>query len=125
MKWQRDLDCEHQTVSWLSCNYFNNNTLNYASRAWNSSQPLAIFQPISGFGRAKSDMLGQICCKHCASYIHCDPTHLFNDQAKSLVQEHDDQVPLQSYFDLGNVNCPVCQIQYTHGSKQSQLRFKL
>ena len=34
------------------------------------------------------------------SYIHHDQTYLFNDQAKSLVQGHDDQALLQSYFDL-------------------------
>ena len=32
--------------------------------------------------------------------IICDQTHLFDNQAKSLIQGHDDQALLHSYFDL-------------------------
>ena len=35
-----------------------------------------------------------------SNYIRCDQTYLFNDQAKSLVQGHDDQALLQSYYNL-------------------------
>ena len=57
------------SITWTPFKWFTENfrcidysILIHIYRAWNSSRPLGIFQPISGFGWTKSDMLGQVCC---------------------------------------------------------------